>query len=131
MELESHDSFLRRVNKGRCARRGVVEPDAFLDSHPSLSFTLQAVLLQSESGLREYQVAKRLPSGDLPAICKLTFSDFIELVKPPLPPRFEPDNEDALYGQFHCATDRPDGTQREQMARDATQHGILLEFRRK
>ena len=47
------DFFLRRVTRRRDVRDGVVCPTAFLDTHPTLSFTFAALELRTEAGIDE------------------------------------------------------------------------------
>lgn len=123
------DRFLRRVAKKRQIRNGIVTEGAFEDRHPTLSFTYQDEELKSDTGLTRYQFDKKLPSGDLPGLCVLSFQDLTVLLEPPLPPRHDIDHEDEQYGLLHCCTDSPrDEDHREKMAKLATRNGVLREF---
>lgn len=122
-----NDFFLRRVSKKKCIRDGLIAADAFDDKHASLSFTFQNENLKTEDGLVQYQMAKALPSGDLPGIVHLSYLDLTEKVTPPLPPRKDPDSTDVEYGHLHCSTDRPrDKHHRDMLAKCAESHGVLL-----
>ena len=126
------DSFLRHVAKKRHIRHDTVSWEAFHDDHPRLSFTFQDANLKTSEGLKHYQLYKALPSDDLPGICKLTFYDLTESLRPPLPPCPAPEPDDPEYGHLHCVTERPnDQEHKEQMAKLATRNGVLLEFIRK
>ena len=125
----STDEFLRRAGKKRHVKLGVVHWEVFADSHPTLSFTLRNDDLRTEDGLDRYQELKAFPSDDLPGICMLTFLDLTDRLRPALPPRRDPDGQDATYGHLHCSTDRPSGQiQMEVMAELANKHGVLREF---
>lgn len=129
VSFTTDDRFLRRVSKAGSIKRGAVGAGAFQDKHPTLSFTLQDAVLKDPAGLDRYQRDKALPSGDLPGICALTFHDLTESVKPPLPPRHEPDRADTKYGHLHCCTDRPiDDDHRDNLAKLATRNGVLCQF---
>ncbi len=84
------DSFLRRIDKKRHALDGIIAADVFRPrtNETTLSFTYQDASLRQEGALAAYQLAKRLPSGDLPGICRLTFHDLTRKLDPPLPPFF-------------------------------------------
>lgn len=126
------DNFLRRISKRGNIKEGVVHAGAFDDGHSTLSFTLQDGNLRTEAGIDEYHRDKALPSGDLPGIICLSFHDMTEAVRPPLPPRREPDPEDEKYGHLHCCTDRPeDEAQRDQLAKLATRNGVVRQLVRK
>lgn len=121
------DFFLRRTSRKRDARQGIVGASAFDDPHPTLSLTLRDGELQTPGGLAQYQHSKVLPSGDLPGIVGLSFYDLTESVTPPLPPRRDPVPTDEEYGHLHCCTDRPrNQNHRDQLAKLATRHGVLL-----
>lgn len=123
------DSFLRHIAKRRYHRDGIISWEVFDDDHPTLSFTFQDATLKTELGLDQYQRDKAFPSGDLKGICKLSFYDLTESLRPPLPPRGDPDADDREYGHLHCCTDRPiDQGHKELMAKLATRNGVLREF---
>lgn len=123
------DSFLRRVDRKRRIRDGIVSPEVFTDKHATLSFTYQDAALSTMGGLDRYQRQKQLPHGDLPGLCKLTYHDLTVEIEPPLPPRTDPDPDDEDYGHLHCCTDQPiDDVQRRKMAHRAEQNGIVREF---
>lgn len=98
------------------------------DGETSLSFTLQSDELVSDSAICKYQIAKELGSGDLPGICRLEHEDLARKVMPPLPPRWDPNDEDPGYGHLHCATAIPTDVQRHVMAAIATRYGLVREF---
>jgi len=126
----AEDSFLRRGGK-RSVKNGLVEPDVFKPraNEATLSFTHQDKSLETDKALDEYQRYNALLSGDLPAICRLTFYDLTEGVEPSLPPRFEHDPDDALYGHLHCVTELPlNEDHRRQLAKLATDNRIVREF---
>lgn len=132
LELRNGDFFLRRASTKSALRRGVVYYKAFLDRHSTLSFTLRDANLRSDSGLRQYQLDKKLPHGDLPGICQLSFEDLTERLGPPLSPRHAPDSEDNEYGRLHCVTDTPcDDDHCRKMAVLANMHGVLDFVRKK
>lgn len=125
------DSFLRRIDRKRHALDGIVAADVFRPrpNETTLSFTYQDALLRQGGALAAYQRAKRLPSGDLPGICRLTFHDLTSKLDPPLPPRPEQDETDPAYGHLHCVTDCPvDEIHREKMAKLATENLLLMSF---
>ncbi len=125
------DAFLRRIaGRSRISTDGTIAPEAF-KARPvenTLSFTLQNETLRTPEALDEYQRAKRLESGDLPGICKLTCHDLTSSLHPPLPPRPQADDQDANYGHLHCVTDPPAELQREQMAKLATRNGVVRDY---
>ena len=129
------DSFMRRIDrKRRVTNDGMVSWEVFKprEGEESLSFTYQNDPLKTEHGLTQYQIDRKMPSGDLAGICKLTFSDLTAILKPPLSPRQEDDNTDSKYGKLHCITDCPgDQIHMEQMAKIATRNGLLRPFIRK
>ena len=126
------DCFLRRIDRKRRAMPdGTLSWEVFQcrNDEASLSFTNQNEQLVTHQGLVAYQIAKRLKSGDLPGICKLTLSDLTEGLQPPLPPRQQKDETDPEYGHLHCVTDCPRSQIRmERMAMIATQHGLVRPF---
>jgi hypothetical protein len=125
------DSFLRRIDRRRYLRDGVVSWEAFKprDGEVSLSYTYQNSVLKTSEGLRQYQARKALSFGDLPGACKLTFYDLTQALEPPLPPRHETDDDDPDYGCLHCVTDPPrDPIHMEEMAKLATRNGPVLPF---
>ena len=127
----AEDSFLRHVDRKRYLKRGIVTWKAFDDHHETLSFTFQDAGLKTEAGLNQYQRDKALPSGDLPGICKLSFYDLTESLRPPLPPRRDPNLDDERYGHLHCCTDLPiDLEHKVEMAKLASRYGVLREFAR-
>ena len=87
------DSFLRRIDRKRHALDGIIATDVFKPrpNETTLSFTYQDASLRQEGALAAYQFSKRLRSGDLPGICRLTFHDLTIKLDPPLPPRPEQD----------------------------------------
>lgn len=128
----NEDSFLRRFLKRGLIKDGTVSAEAFEDKHETLSFTFQDDGLRTDHGLNDYHSAKELPSGDLPGLCKLTFHDLTVTLRPPLPPRPDPDPQDDEYGHLHCCTDQPSSdAQRTLMARLAERHGVVRPFVRK
>lgn len=123
------DAFLRHVHKRSLIKDDLVHAEAFEDEHETLSFTLRAESLLSDEGIDQYHHDKALPSGDLPGLCQLYHRDFVDGVRPPLPPRHDPVPEDEKYGHLHCCTDRPiDRAHREQLAKLATRNRVLREF---
>ncbi len=129
--FEAHDFFLRRIDRKRHLRDGAISPDVFRcrAAEPSLSFTYRGETLQSEQALDEYHRRSCLKSGDLPAICRLSYVDLAERVSPPLPPRFKEDPDDSAYGRLHYETDCPGNeTQVKTLRHLAQQHGLLRDF---
>jgi hypothetical protein len=126
------DSFLRRIDrKNRITDDGLVMWQAFKprDGESSLSYTYQDDVLKTAEGLRQYQIRKVLPSGDLPGACKLTFYDLTQALEPSLPPRPEEDHADPHYGCLHCVTDVPqDHVHMDKLAKLATRNGPVLPF---
>jgi hypothetical protein len=122
--------YIRRLLKNAVKRDRTILPRAFSASpnDSSISFTLRGDVLQSEDQLRRYRKHKRLNSGDLPGLCYLTHQNLTQDLKPPLPPRYQEDSEDTIYGTLHHETDVPDETQQNDLATKATQHGLLLPF---
>jgi len=121
------DGFLRRIVFPNLIKNGVVRRKAFKDNHTTLSFTFRNDELKTSAGLDFYQSRKKLPSGDLPGLCMLTYGDLTLALEPPLEPRHERDTEDEYYGNLHCVTDRPvHDDQRERMAKLATKHKEVL-----
>jgi hypothetical protein len=128
--LGREDWFLRRVAYARYIKRGLVSAKAF-ECRPgevSLSYTFQDVELRTGQGLDAYHVHSAFPSGDLPGICTISFVDLVDRTKPPLPPRFDPDPDDARYGHLHCSTDCPDRDNMERLAKLATENGVVRPF---
>ncbi len=129
-----NDGFLRRTAGKRYIKNGVVGWEAFKprEGEDGLSFTYQSPSLQSPEGIRSFQLDKVLPSGDLPGICKLTYSNLAVGLSPPLLPRFKMDLDDAKYGALHCLTELPqDQEQMEAMAQLAsrnTDSGLPIPF---
>jgi len=128
------DSFLRRISSRGCVREdGTIGADAFTHrpekKETALSFTYQDGTLKTKAQLDDYHRYNRLPSGDLPGICRLTFYDLTEGICPPLPPRHEPDPADERYGHLHCVTGLPHNeVHKEQLAKLATRNGIVRRF---
>ncbi len=121
----AEDGFLRRTDKPRFIKDGVVSWEAFNPKfgEPTLSFTYQPDDLRDEKDLREYQLYNAFKFGDLPGICRLTFLDFTENLTPPLPPWFKDDPDDERYGRLHCLTDLPTSQlQKEALATAASRH---------
>lgn len=129
----STDFFLRHIDRKRFVDSDeTISADVFKprERETGLSFTHQGPLLCHPDSIAAYQMAKRLPSGDLPGICRLTWDDLSNKLDPPLPPRPAPINEDPVYGDLHCLTDCPrDEIHRDRMAKLATKHGLLLRFK--
>ncbi len=130
--FQTSDSFLRHLDrKNRLTPDGLISAKAFeaRTSESTLSFTYQCDSLKNTDDLDKYQKSKELPSGDLPGLCKLTFKDLSITLKPPLPPRFDPNHSDPQYGHLHCATDLPrDVLHREAMAKLASNNGLVKPF---
>ncbi len=126
------DSFLRHIDKKRLVMsNGLLSHEVFKprEGEPSLSFTYQDANLRTQRGLDQYQQDKVLLHGDLPGICKLTFDDLTESLKPPLPPHLEVNDSDKWYGHLHYVTDCPlNESHMEQMAKLASRHGLLRAF---
>lgn len=130
MTFTQDDHFIRRVSRKNHLQNGVVAAGAFSarPDETSLSFTWRNESLKPDHALDEYQIRNKLPHGDLPGLCQLTFLDLTLSIRPPLPPRIDPDPNDTHYGHLHCLTDIPGEEQREVMATLATHHGILRQF---
>lgn len=126
--FQSLDFFLRRTSKKRLMKDGIISWEAFRDDHPTLSFTFQSSTLKTEAALTEYQAAKKLPSGDLPGICKLSYENLAVELVPHLPPRWDDDKTDVEYGKLHCSTDRPNDVQCKIMSEMASRHGVVRDF---
>lgn len=128
----AEDGFLRRIDRKRYIdAEGAIHPDVFKprDDESSLSLTYQDTSLQSQTDLERYRESKRLPSGDLPGLCKLTFHDLTESLNPPRPPRPEKDPDDKEYGWLHCVIDPPkDDVHGDEMAKLATRNGVLYRY---
>ena len=126
----AEDSFLRHADRKRHIKDGIVLPDVFKlrSGEETLSFTYQDHSLQKEEELDRYQRYRALPSGDLPGLCRLTFRDLTVALKPPLPPRPDPDPADDRYGRLHCCTNAPNEDQLAAMAEIATRNGIVRDF---
>lgn len=125
-DFVAEDRFLRRTDrKGYIKERDgrfVVVWEAFKPrpNERDLSFTFQALQLQSEEALRQFQQDKELPeSGDLPGICRLSYAN---LNDQSLPPRFKEDPDDTVYGKLHHVTDLPSQPQMESLAAMASQN---------
>ncbi len=121
------DGFLRRTDRKNHIKDGVVFWEAFKPRLPrdldGLSFTYQNQELQSEGSLRQFQLHKALPLGDLPGVCRVTFGDLTGLLRPPLQPRVKADPDDERYGPLHCLTDLPASQEHmESMAKLASGH---------
>ena len=132
--FEVNDAFLRRIDRRRwIARDGTIAPEAFLarEGESSLSFTYQGSGLRDNAALDDYQRVYRLPSGDLPGLCRLTYGNLTRDLETPLPPRHNPDDNDAVYGHLHYVTDCPTRVQMEQMAMLATWNGVVRDLRPK
>ena len=124
------DGFLRR-SKRKLVRDGLVAWQVFdpREIDRTLSFTFQNDNLKTQQGIERFQLDKMLKSGDLPGICLLTFGDLTKKLKPPLPPRYEPDEEDEKYGHLHCVTDLPrDQDHMRLLATLATDNGVVRDF---
>jgi len=121
--------FIRRFSKRTAVQKDrVVLPAAFeaRSGESALSFTLRSKSLQEKEALLKYQRHFVLSSGDLPGLCFLTRANLTNDLQPPLPPRFKAAEDDQVYGKLHHETDVPNETQRNQMAVQATQNGLLL-----
>ncbi|MEW6249309.1 MAG: hypothetical protein AB1716_01580 [Planctomycetota bacterium] len=130
--FDPRSTFLRRLDRKRLVSAdGVVSWGAFAPrpAEFSLSFTYECSGLRSAMSLEVYRRAKVLPSGDLPGLCRLSLDDLTARLKPPLPPRSEPDSKDELYGRLHCVTDLPvNQAHMEAMAKLATRNGVVRRF---
>lgn len=129
--LAPDDSFLRRIAFASMLRNSIVSWKAFKarSSDDTLSFTLQNEVLKDQDNLDQFPRYNRFPeSGDLPGICKLTLEDLTGRLVPPLPPERTRDSTDTEYGHLHFATAIPTKDQMIDMAKLATDHGILRSF---
>jgi hypothetical protein len=129
--LRPGDWFLRRVARWYHIKGGAVHWKAFRPepAERALSYTLQNDDLRTPNGLDQYQLYWVFPSGDLPGICKLSYVNLTEDLKPPLPPWPEPDETDKKYGHLHCHTDLPrDKDSMRRLAVLATENGVVRPF---
>jgi len=122
--------YLRRFSvKSAVKKHRQVLPRAFRprDDELSLSFTLRCQELGSQQGLIAFRAYHRITgSGDLPGLIYLTHMNLVNDLTPPLTPRYVKDERDPKYGHLHHETDRPDETQLNIMATQASQNGVLL-----
>ncbi|HEY3241720.1 MAG TPA: hypothetical protein VGM03_00070 [Phycisphaerae bacterium] len=104
------DRFLRRIRFPDHLKRGIVYWRAFKekDDVPTLSYTYQDASLRSDPALDAYrEYFSRALGGDLPGLLWLSWRALAQQVRPPLPPRHDPDASDPVYGHLHCVTDAP------------------------
>ncbi len=128
----SGDWFIRRnpYNNGFKIRPAgvIVARKVFRERHGSMSLTRQTEELTTAMALSDYQLAHQLPSGDIPGLCKVSYRNLVEDVRPALPPRFELDRNDDRYGHLHYVTEPPTEDQQEVLAKLASENGILRGF---
>ena len=131
MTFAPDGSFLRRAAGRGSIASDVVHWRAFEPrvNEAELSYTFRSEELTAETAVDEYQQVKRLPSGDLPGICTLTFRNLARDITPALPPRHAIDFDDEHYGHLHCCTDLPPTRDvMEALAALATQNGVIRDF---
>lgn len=127
--LREGDEFLRRAAYPKHVMDNTVYWKVFhcRGSDNSLSFTLRTNELLTQDGIDRYQSCQELPSGDLPAVVMVSYSNLTKDVPPPpLAPRREDDPSDLGYGHLHCVTPCPSRQQAKDLANIATQTGNIL-----
>ncbi len=133
-----NDSFLRHIDRKRFVSQeagvAVISREAFRPrkQEKTLSLFYQDGSLRTDEQIDAYREKKRLPSGDLVGLCRLTFHDLTGSLSPPRPPRLDPDHGDPEYGHLHHAIDLPvDERHMDEMAKLATRNGLVRPFERK